>query len=380
MAHITLPRRRRTWLALVVTATAVCAGFLQLTQGTAQAVTRAQAGCGGDIKQWLIYDPFYKSLAPAALTRIGCNQPFTAMAIAANQNISGFNVLLPPKGWTNCGYTNTKTIGCQRQSTAVTHANTWVETDPLQGCPTGLNVGFEVKFADGTVSQPYSFGQCSGQFPTGQGPQPKNQVKVTASGRIGKVQLGRSTQADVVREFGKPKAIVAPPGAVKPAVALEYDMQDVTPTMFIFSRRTHRLTDLYTSSPRYRTPEGTSPGTFALTAQRNEKLGAQPIKTPNNCSDYAIILAAHGGRTAALAYRTTFVALMYSVQYTNLASAFAVSYTYDDRLFVSGPQSVFIPSQSGTGHAAVRPVCYMSRRASRSKRRAADLGPNGFGG
>ncbi|MFL5822584.1 MAG: hypothetical protein ACJ764_03995 [Solirubrobacteraceae bacterium] len=357
-------------LALLVLIPAVCAGLLQLAPGTAQAVTRADDTCGGDIKQWLVYDSFYKGLAAAALTRIGCGAPFTAIAIGANRNITGFNVIEPPKGWTSCGYHDTQTIGCQRSSTAVKHANAWIETDPFQGCPTGLRVGFEVKFADQTISNAYSFGKCTGRFPTGQGRQPKTQIKVTPTGRIGKLQLGRSTQADVVRQYGKPRARVHPQGAVKPAVALEYDMQNATPTMFIFNSRTHRLSDLYTSSPKFRTPEGTSPGTFALTAQRNEKQGAQPIKTPDNCSDHGIILAAQGGRRAALAYRTTFVALMYSVDYINLSSALGTSYVYDNRMFVSGPHSVFVgPTSSGGGHTSVRPVCHLSRRASRSKRR-----------
>lgn len=365
-----MKRHRTRTLALLVVIAGACTGLLSFTPGTAQAVTGAQQACGGDIKQWLIYDSFYKALAPAALTRIGCNAPFTSMAIGANRNIGGFGVILPAKGWGNCNYSNTETIICPRKSTAVKHANTWIETDPDQGCPTGLDAGFQVKFADGTISSAYDFGKCSGfRFPTGQGKHPSNQVTVTPSGRIGKLKIGHSTQKDVVREFGKPKAIVSPPGAAKPAVALEYDTNNVTPTMFIFSRRSHHLTDLYTSSPRFKTPKGTSPATFALVAQQIEKQGAQPIKTPNDCSDYAIILPAHGTRRTALAYKTTFVALMYSIEYLNINSAFGLSWTYDNRVFVSGPQSVFIRSSGGGGHSAVRPVCYMNRRSSRSQRR-----------
>ena len=366
----TMLHRRRRALALLALAIAAACGLGQLAPGTASALGHSQPACGGDIKQWLIYDSFYKGLAPAALARIGCNTPFDAVAIRASQNISGFDFILPAKGWSNCDYQDTQTITCQHPSAAVKHANAWIETDPFQGCPTGLKVSFAVRFADGTTSNTYSFGDCQGRFPTGPGRRPKTQVRVTPTGHIGALVLGRSTQADVVRRYGKPRAKIHPPGAVKPAMALEYDLNNATPTMFIFNQHTHRLSDLYTSSPRFVTPEGTSPGTFALVAQQNEKQGAQPIKTPNNCSDHGILLAAHGGRQAAVAYRSTFVALMYSVQYINLSSAFEVSPVFDNRMLVSGPQSVFAgPASSGGGQTAVRPVCYLSRRASRRTRR-----------
>lgn len=99
-------------------------------------------------------------------------------------------------------------------------------------------------------------------------------VVVTGSGRFGAFQVGRTTEQQIRQVAGKPDEVAAaesygPDGLL--GWFLTYRCGPRCTTKYTVSRRTGRLTDFETNSPRVATPNGTRVGMTVFEAQRREK-------------------------------------------------------------------------------------------------------------
>ena len=109
-------------------------------------------------------------------------------------------------------------------------------------------------------------------------------ISISSSGRIGSLQLDKSTRKSVVATTGRPAAVRTSrfAGSRVSYVALGYDCHDVEgrrtlgltlrgpycTTVFLINRRTGKLTDFFSGSQRYRGPGGIRVGTPSAVAER----------------------------------------------------------------------------------------------------------------
>ncbi len=109
-------------------------------------------------------------------------------------------------------------------------------------------------------------------------------ISISSSGRIGSLQLDKSTRKSVVARTGRPAAVRTSrsAGSRVSYVALGYDCHDVEgrrtlgltlrgpycTTVFLINRRTGKLADFFSGSQRYRGPGGIRVGTPSAVAER----------------------------------------------------------------------------------------------------------------
>lgn len=112
----------------------------------------------------------------------------------------------------------------------------------------------------------------------------RSDISISSSGRIGSLQLDKSTRTSVVAAMGRPDAVRASRyvAAHVSYVALGYDCHTAEghrtleltyrgpycTTVFLINRRTRKLADFFTGSRRYVGPGGIHVGTPSAVAER----------------------------------------------------------------------------------------------------------------